>query len=54
MLIEKCDLCEKELEKGNHIKVGYNRMFPQYTLCDDCGAPVAVFLKDHALVGKAQ
>lgn len=49
MVIEKCDLCGKEVPRGSCITVGYHVPFPQYALCDDCGAPIVVFMKKHEL-----
>lgn len=54
MFVEKCDLCGKELSRGSYVKVGYHSPLPEYALCDDCGAPVLVFLQAHQLTGMAK
>jgi hypothetical protein len=52
MFIEKCDLCKKELAREKSVRVGDRGMFGQYSFCDECGAPVLVFLANLELVNK--
>jgi len=52
MLIEKCDGCGKELVRERYVRVGDRGMFSQYSFCDECGAPVLVFLQNIRLVGE--
>jgi hypothetical protein len=50
MIIEKCDLCEKELKREDYVRAGNRGMFAQYSFCNECGKPVLAFLKKHKLI----
>jgi hydrogenase maturation factor HypF (carbamoyltransferase family) len=50
MVIEKCDLCKKELPRGEYVRAGNQGMFAQYAFCKECGQPVLVFLRKHKLI----
>lgn len=49
MFITKCDVCKKEIKKGEqHIIAGENWL-SQFSFCTRCGKPIAAFLKKHKL-----
>lgn len=51
MTITKCDVCTKEIEKGNgSVCVGEGTLLPRYIFCKECGAPLVSFLKEKGLV----
>jgi hypothetical protein len=50
MIIEKCDLCEKELARGEYVCAGDQGIFGQHSFCDECGKPILLFLKKHKLI----
>ena len=54
MHVEKCDRCGKELEREQIVRVSDRGVFSQYSFCNECGAPVLVFLADLALVNKGK
>jgi len=49
MHIEKCDLCGKELERTQCVRVSDRGLFSQYSFCNECGEPILVFLANFQL-----
>jgi hypothetical protein len=50
MIIERCDLCKKELPRGEYVTAGDRGVFGQYSFCEKCGQPIVAFLKKHKLI----
>jgi hypothetical protein len=54
MLIEKCDLCGKEVPRKEIVRVEYRQAFRLYGFCNNCAVPLLVFLNDNQLVEAVQ
>jgi hypothetical protein len=52
MIVEKCDLCKKELPRGEYVRAGDQGIFGQYSFCEKCAGPILAFLKKHHLAKK--
>ncbi len=54
MRIIKCDLCKKEIKKGDlEIVAGTAGFLSQNSFCATCGIPVINFLKKNNLISAA-
>lgn len=50
MLVFKCDICKKEIEREEeHVMIGVRYALGDYTLCMACAEPVIAFLKEKKL-----
>ncbi len=50
MFIQTCDICGKEVVWREHVRVSYPAVFSHYEFCEECGAAIVGFLKEHGLV----
>ena len=48
MLVSKCDICKKEVEKSLYVGVG--TPFPGKYFCYNCASPMVEFLKKHKFI----
>jgi len=53
MLVHKCDICKREIKKGNN-EVVAGLGWPNYSFCGHCGKPIIVFLKKRKLLQPAK
>lgn len=49
MLIHICDICKKEIDRGQGVSVDYDSKIIRYSFCEKCGKPVIEFLKKKKL-----
>lgn len=49
MKVTKCDLCKKQIKKGDKPVYVYYGLYNDKELCEKCGAPVIKFLKNKKL-----
>jgi len=53
MLVQKCDLCKKELDRtADKIVWAGHEYVSQFSFCETCGQPVIRFLKRVGLILK--
>ena len=46
MIVYKCDICKKDIERGNKsVSVEIGQPFFHYIFCDKCSKPISDFLK---------
>jgi len=51
MIIEKCDICKKEIKKDDaKAMASFGTWYLNHTFCADCGKPISKFLKKHKLI----
>ncbi len=50
MKITKCDLCKKQIKKGDKTINVYYGFYNNRELCEKCGKPVLKFLKNKKLL----
>ncbi len=50
MYIQKCDLCKKEVPRGEGFSVVYENHLIRPLFCEKCGKPVAAFLKKNKFI----
>jgi hypothetical protein len=51
-IMKKCDLCGKETSWNHCIKIEWLGMLSHYNFCDDCGVPLAEFLRGNKLISE--
>ena len=49
MRVTKCDLCKKEIKKGDKPVHVYFEFYNDKELCEKCGDPILKFLKNKKL-----
>lgn len=50
MFVTKCDLCKKEIKKGNNsVNLRFN-FYETAEFCEECGFPILKFLKKNKFI----
>jgi len=52
MLMFKCNLCGKAIPRKSVMRLEHESTYSMVDLCEDCGAPIISFLKEHKLLNE--